>query len=178
MARVVILGAGISGHTAALHLKQRVKNRHEIVVVSPNSSWNWIPSNIWVGVGRMSAKQVTFPLLPIYRRQGIDFRQAKAVAIRPEGDGDTHSGSVDLVYTDQRDWDKKSDSPTTSSSTRPARNSTSPRHRGLGRMETRFRCARRHTRSRPRRPSKRWWTRSGAASGNARDRRRARHLHV
>jgi len=48
----------------------------------------------------MSAKQVTFPLLPIYRRQGIDFRQAKAVAIRPEGDGDTHSGSVDLVYTD------------------------------------------------------------------------------
>ena len=100
MARVVILGAGISGHTAALHLKRRVKNRHEIVVVSPNSSWNWIPSNIWVGVGRMSAKQVTFPLLPIYRRQGIDFRQAKAVAIRPEGDGDTHSGSVDLVYTD------------------------------------------------------------------------------
>ena len=96
----MILGAGISGHTAALHLKRRVKSRHEIVVVSPNSSWNWIPSNIWVGVGRMSAKQVTFPLLPIYRRQGIDFRQAKAVAIRPEGDGDTHSGSVDLVYTD------------------------------------------------------------------------------
>ncbi len=100
MARVVILGAGISGHTAALHLKRRVKSRHEIVVVSPNSSWNWIPSNIWVGVGRMSAKQVTFPLRPIYSRQGIDFRQAKAVAIRPEGDGDSHSCSVDVVYTD------------------------------------------------------------------------------
>ncbi len=100
MARVVILGAGISGHTAALHLKRRLKRSHEVVVVSPNADWNWIPSNIWVGVGRMTTSQVTFPLRPIYRRKGIDFRQARAVAIRPEGDADSDSGSVDIVYTD------------------------------------------------------------------------------
>ena len=51
MARVVILGAGISGHTAALHLKRRLKREHEVVVVSPNSDWNWIPSNIWLRTG-------------------------------------------------------------------------------------------------------------------------------
>jgi len=50
--RVVILGAGISGHTAALHLQRQMKNKVEIVVVSPNSNWNWIPSNIWVGSAR------------------------------------------------------------------------------------------------------------------------------
>ncbi|HZM53440.1 MAG TPA: FAD-dependent oxidoreductase [Acidimicrobiales bacterium] len=100
MARVVILGAGISGHTAALHLKRRLKRSHEVIVVSPNANWNWIPSNIWVGVGRMTPAQVTFPLRPVYRRKGIDFRQALAVAIRPEGDGDDESGSVDIVYTD------------------------------------------------------------------------------
>jgi len=57
-------------------------------VVSPNEKWNWIPSNIWVGVGRMSAEQVTFPLAPIYKRQGIKFYQAKATEIHPEGDAE------------------------------------------------------------------------------------------
>jgi sulfide:quinone oxidoreductase len=101
MARVVILGAGISGHTAALHLKRRLKREHEVVVVSPNSDWNWIPSNIWVGVGRMTTQQVTCPLRPIYRRKGIDFRQARAIAIHPEGDADSAAGSVDIVYTER-----------------------------------------------------------------------------
>lgn len=100
MARVVILGAGVSGHTAALHLRRLVGREHEVVVVSPKADWNWIPSNIWVGVGRMPARKVVFPLAPIYRRQRIDFRQAKAVAIRPEGDATSDRGAVDIVYTD------------------------------------------------------------------------------
>lgn len=99
MARVVVLGAGIAGHTAALHLRRLLGRRHQVVVVSPNSKWNWIPSNIWVGVGRMSGADVTFELAPVYRRKGIDYRQAKAVAIRPEGAGDDPSGCVDIVYT-------------------------------------------------------------------------------
>ena len=99
MARVVILGAGISGHTAALYLRRLLGKEHEVLVVSPNSKWNWIPSNIWVGVGRMSAKSVTFPLAPVYRRKGITFEQAKAVAIHPEGDEADSRPSVDVVYT-------------------------------------------------------------------------------
>ena len=99
MARVVIFGAGISGHTAALHLRRLLGKGHEVVVVSPNADWNWIPSNIWVGVGRMSPEEVTFPLAPVYRRQGIEFRQAKAVAIWPEGDGDSGQPAVEIEYT-------------------------------------------------------------------------------
>ena len=105
MARVVILGAGISGHTAALHLRRLLGKKHEIVMVSPNSKWNWIPSNIWVGVGRMTKEQVTFPLAPVYRRHHIDYRQAKAVTMWPEGDSrpgeqQGQRGAVDVVYTD------------------------------------------------------------------------------
>jgi sulfide:quinone oxidoreductase len=100
MARVVVLGAGISGHTAALHLRRLLDKQHEVVVVSPNSQWNWIPSNIWVGVGRMKPSQVTFPLKPVYDKHGVDFRQAKAVALHPEGDEGTDKGFVDVVYTD------------------------------------------------------------------------------
>ena len=65
MARVVILGAGIAGHVAALHLRRWLPRAHEVVVVSPNADWNWIPSNIWVGVGRMQADEVLIPLRPI-----------------------------------------------------------------------------------------------------------------
>jgi sulfide:quinone oxidoreductase len=99
MARVMVLGAGIAGHTAALHLRRLLGKKHQVVVVSPNSKWNWIPSNIWVGVGRMAGKDVTFPLAPIYRRKGIEFRQARAVAIHPEGAGEDPQGAVDIVYT-------------------------------------------------------------------------------
>ncbi len=99
MARIVILGAGVSGHTAALHLRRLLGRQHTVTVVSPNSKWNWIPSNIWVGVGNMTKEQVVFPLAPVYKRKGIEFVQAKAVAIRPNGDQDDPTGAVDVVST-------------------------------------------------------------------------------
>ncbi len=86
--RVVILGAGVSGHTAALRLRRELGREHEVLVVTPNRRWNWIPSNIWVGVGSMTPEQVTFDLPPIYARAGISYVQAKAVAIHPEGDAE------------------------------------------------------------------------------------------
>lgn len=101
MARVVVLGAGISGHTAALHLRRSLGKKHEIVMVTPNSKWNWIPSNIWVGVGKMSAEQVTFPLAPIYKRKGIDFHQALGISIHPEGDSEHEKAFVTIKYTGQ-----------------------------------------------------------------------------
>ena len=100
MARIVILGAGVSGHTAALHLRRKLNKEHQVVVVSPNSKWNWIPSNIWVGVGQMNEKQVTFPLAPIYKRKGIEFHQALATEIYPEGDNSKNSSFVKIKYTD------------------------------------------------------------------------------
>ena len=102
MARVLILGAGVAGHTAAQYSRKLLGKEHEVTVVSPNSQWNWIPSNIWVGVGKMGKKQVVFPLAPVYKRIGVDFHQAKAVAVWPEGDKEDSQGAVDIVYTDPK----------------------------------------------------------------------------
>lgn len=99
MARILILGAGVAGHTAAQHAKRLLGNKHQITVVTPNSKWNWIPSNIWVGVGKMSKKQVVFPLAPIYKRKRIGYEQAKAVAIWPEGDEADSTPAVDVITT-------------------------------------------------------------------------------
>ena len=101
MARILILGAGISGHTVARYLNKWLGKAHPITVVSPNPKWNWIPSNIWVGVGEMTEKQVTFPLAPIYKKIGVDFRQARALSIHPEGDAEHGSPFVTIEYTDE-----------------------------------------------------------------------------
>ena len=100
MARILILGAGIAGHTAALHAKRMLGRENEVVVVTPNSNWNWIPSNIWVGVGKMTKSQVIFPLAPIYKRKGIEFHQALAQTIYPEGDSQSAKPFVEVSYTD------------------------------------------------------------------------------
>ena len=85
MSRLVVLGAGVSGHTAAAFARTWLARGDEVVVVSPKPDYNWIPSNIWVGVGLMTPKHVTFPLAPIYERAGIVFKQARAVAVHPDG---------------------------------------------------------------------------------------------
>ena len=86
MTRVVVLGAGISGHTAAAFARKWLGGGDTVTVVSPRPDYNWVPSNIWVGVGLMQPAQVTFPLAPVYERHGIEFVQATAREIHPEGD--------------------------------------------------------------------------------------------
>ncbi len=98
MARVVILGAGISGHTAALLLRKQLAGKHEVVVISPNKLYQWIPSNIWVGIGKMTRKQVTFELDKVYKKQGIVFKRALAKSISPEGNNDSPKPYVSIEY--------------------------------------------------------------------------------
>jgi len=101
MARVVVLGGGVSGHTAATFAAKWLGSEHEVVVVTPNAKWNWIPSNIWVGVGQMSKEEVTFDLDPVYRKAGITYKQAKALSLNPEGSASESKPFVTIEYTGQ-----------------------------------------------------------------------------
>jgi len=101
MAKVVVLGAGISGHTASALLKKKLGKKHEVVVIAPTAHYHWIPSNIWIGVGRMTAKQVKFRLENRYKKVGIIFKQAKAVSFHPEGDSENEKGFISIEYTGQ-----------------------------------------------------------------------------
>jgi sulfide:quinone oxidoreductase len=99
MARLVVLGGGVAGHTAATFAAKWLGSAHEVVVVTPNSKWNWIPSNIWVGVGEMSKEEVTFDLAPVYAKAGITYKQAKAVSLNPEGNESSDKPFVTIEYT-------------------------------------------------------------------------------
>ena len=60
MSKIVILGAGIAGHTAAAHLRRKLSKEHEVLVVSPNSNYQWVPSNIWGAWEECSLKRSYF----------------------------------------------------------------------------------------------------------------------
>jgi len=97
--KIVVLGAGISGHTAAAFLKKKLGKNHDVTVISPSQYYQWVPSNIWIGVGRMKPDQVRFKLEKVYKRWNIDFKQAKAVALHPEGDSSSNTAYVAIEYT-------------------------------------------------------------------------------
>jgi sulfide:quinone oxidoreductase len=99
MSRVVVLGAGVSGHTAAAFARKWLGRQDEVVVIAPQPTYNWIPSNIWVGVGLMPPSRVTFPLAPVYERAGIEFHQARALEIHPEGRADDPAPYVVVELT-------------------------------------------------------------------------------
>jgi len=99
--RLVVLGAGISGHTAASFARRWLPDPHEVVVISPKATYNWIPSNIWVAVGVLDARKVVFELAPIYEREGIQFHQASAEVIHPQGDLEQDQPFVEVLYTGQ-----------------------------------------------------------------------------
>lgn len=101
MSTVVILGAGVSGHTAALYLRTKLSKTDRVVVVTPNSLWNWLPSNVWVGVGKMDKEDVTFSLAEIYKKKNIEYVRALAKVIHPEGDSIVKQSYIEIEYTDQ-----------------------------------------------------------------------------
>lgn len=101
MSKVLVLGAGISGHTAALYLKKSLGKKHEVIVVSPNRNYQWVPSNIWVGVGLMKPDEVKFKLAPVYKKQGIVFKQALGMSIHPEGSAESDKAYVTIKYVSE-----------------------------------------------------------------------------
>jgi sulfide:quinone oxidoreductase len=84
MARVVIIGAGFAGHTAALYLGAKLGKTHSITVVNRYDYFGFVPSWVWVGVGHMRPEQTTVPLKPVYDRMHVGFIQGRVTSVYPD----------------------------------------------------------------------------------------------
>ncbi len=73
MAHIIVLGAGIGGLPAAYELRATLGSGHQVTVINASDSFQFVPSNPWVGVGWRDRGQINFPLRPVLDRQGIDF---------------------------------------------------------------------------------------------------------
>lgn len=104
MAKIVILGAGFAGHTAALYLGSKLGKQHEVTVVNKYDFFGYVPSWVWVGVGHMKPEQTTFKLAPVYKRMNVKFIHASVTEVHPDA-GDQYviaekNGSKEPVRVD------------------------------------------------------------------------------
>lgn len=78
MAHVVVIGSGFSGQTAALYLRKKLGREHKVTVINPWPRFTYIPSLVWVGIGRMKPESTMFELAPVLKKHNINFIQAWA----------------------------------------------------------------------------------------------------
>lgn len=71
--QIVVLGGGLGGTIAAYELKETLKDRAEIRLVSDSARFSFVPSNPWVAVGWREADEVQIELAPALARKGIAF---------------------------------------------------------------------------------------------------------
>ena len=84
MAKIVVLGGGFGGLTAALELKRFLRKKAEITVISEDDQFVFIPSLPWVAMGSRRAADITFPLRPILEKRRIAFIHEAATGVDPD----------------------------------------------------------------------------------------------
>ncbi|MCW3837431.1 NAD(P)/FAD-dependent oxidoreductase [Sphingomonas canadensis] len=81
--KIVVLGAGLGGTLTAFALRERLKNRAEVVALSDSETYTFVPSNPWVAVRWRDVEDIQVHLPPVFARQGIGFSAAGAKRVVP-----------------------------------------------------------------------------------------------
>lgn len=81
---IVILGAGLGGSIAAFEIKDAVRDRADVTVVSKGSAFHFVPSNPWVDVGWRERGAIEVDLAPVMKKRGVAFNDRGARAVRPK----------------------------------------------------------------------------------------------
>ena len=84
MAHIVVLGAGIGGMPMAYEMQEKIRDGDKVTVISNSDTFQFVPSNPWVGVKWRSREDITFPIRPYLERKGIGFISAGAKRVHPE----------------------------------------------------------------------------------------------
>ena len=84
MAHIVILGAGIGGMPMAYEMQEKIRNGDKVTVISNSDTFQFVPSNPWVGVKWRDKDEITFPIRPYLERKGINFIAVGAKRVHPE----------------------------------------------------------------------------------------------
>ncbi len=95
MIKTVVIGGSFAGMTAAMELKRKGKEKHDVVLIDKSPLFLFIPSLIWVPFRRRELKDISFKKESILKKRGVDFIHAEALTV------DTKS---QIVTTDKGDF--------------------------------------------------------------------------
>jgi len=99
MAHVVILGAGTGGMPAAYEMRDALGKEHQVTVVNASDTFQFVPSNPWLGVGWRKREEITFAIRPRLERKGIAFIAEAVTRI------DAQNNRLQLQGGDSVDYD-------------------------------------------------------------------------
>jgi sulfide:quinone oxidoreductase len=84
MSSIVVIGAGLSGMSAAYELREILGKEDRITVVGDGDRFSFTPSNPWVAVGWRKPDEVTLKAADYLSKKGIGFRSDGAAKIDAE----------------------------------------------------------------------------------------------
>ncbi|MCF6282353.1 MAG: NAD(P)/FAD-dependent oxidoreductase [Candidatus Polarisedimenticolaceae bacterium] len=73
MARIAIVGAGLSGVAVAYDIKALVGNEHQVTLISDSDTFHFVPSNPWVAVNWREPEDIQVKLEPHLSKKKIEF---------------------------------------------------------------------------------------------------------
>lgn len=83
MSKVIIIGAGIGGMSAAYELKATLGQDHQVTVIGDGRQFSFTPSNPWVAVGWRQPAAVQIDAAEALGRHGIEFIDSAAAKVQP-----------------------------------------------------------------------------------------------
>ncbi|HEX5959899.1 MAG TPA: FAD/NAD(P)-binding oxidoreductase [Rhodanobacteraceae bacterium] len=98
MARIVVLGAGLGGMSAAYELRAALGKQHGLTVVGDGPRFSFTPSNPWVAVGWRRPAQVGLDVAGPLARRGIEFIGEPAARLHPDEDKLVTAGGREVPY--------------------------------------------------------------------------------
>ena len=81
MAKIVVIGAGIGGMSAAYELREALGKAHEITLVGQGPEFGFTPSNPWLAVGWRQRDAITLPVADSVSKKGIVYNGTGAASI-------------------------------------------------------------------------------------------------
>ena len=82
--RIVILGAGLGGTIAAFEIKDAVKQKADVSVISDSEHFSFTPSNPWVALRWREPEAIQIALRPVFDRKRIGFIATGAKNVLPD----------------------------------------------------------------------------------------------
>lgn len=84
MARIVVIGAGLGGLPSAYELRHVLPREHQVVLISNQPTFTFVPSLPWIALGLKTLDQIQLDLATIVPRHGIELILDSVTAIDPQ----------------------------------------------------------------------------------------------
>lgn len=93
--KVLIIGGNFAGFTAAILLKNKLKQNAEVTLIDRNENFLFFPSLIWVPFKRREISEISVDRRSVLDRKGVKFVQTVALRVDPD---------EKKVYTEKGDY--------------------------------------------------------------------------